>query len=61
MGAFKELSSNFFKDIVKTAEEMDYSKPNILVLKGDELSLKNSYPVVYNNLLSCNHNRDKRT
>ena len=51
MGAFKELSSNFFKDIVKTAEEMGYSKPNILVLKGDELSLKNSYPVVYNNLL----------
>ena len=61
MGAFKELSSNFFKDIVKTAEELGYSKPNILILKGDEFSLKNSYPVVYNNLLSCDHNRDTRT
>lgn len=61
MGAFKELSKNFFKDIVQTAENLNYSKSNILILKGDEDALKSDYPNVYDNLLSCNHNRDKRT
>ena len=61
MGAFQQLSKNFFKDIIKTAQELNYSESNILILKGDENLLRIKYPVTYNNLLSCNHHRDHRT
>lgn len=61
MGAFQQLSTNFFKDIIKTAEDLNYSESNILILKGEKELLKAKYPQIYNNLLSCNHHRDNRT
>ncbi len=61
MGAYNELSKNFFKDIVQTARDFGYSESNILILLGQENELKERYPEVYSNLVSCNHNRDKRT
>lgn len=61
MGAFNELSKHFFHDIVTKAREMSYSESNILILEGNEEELRNRFPQVYSDLLSCNHNRDMRT
>ena len=61
MGAYSELSKHFFKDIVQTARDFGYSESNILILLGQENELKTKFPDVYSNLVSCNHNRDKRT
>lgn len=61
MGAYKELSAHFFKDIASKARELNYSDSNILILEGKERELRECYPNIYSNLLSCNHNRDKRT
>ena len=61
MGAFTELSKNIFKDIVAKAIELNYSESNILILSNKELALKEKYPNVYANLLSCKHNRDMRS
>lgn len=47
--------------ILNVALRLNYSEPNILILKGDESSLRERYPDVYKNLLSCNHHKDSRT
>jgi len=61
MGAFSELSNNFFKNIIEKAKELNYSESNILILQGNLNELKDKFPDVYSNLISCTHNRDKRT
>ena len=61
MGAYQELSNKIFEDIVKVAKDLNYSESNILILDNKETELKENFPEVYNNLLSCGHNRDGRT
>lgn len=60
MGAYLELS-NFFKNgLINEAKKFKYSNSNILILEGQESSLKTEYPAIYSNLVSCKHNRDRR-
>lgn len=61
MGAFSELSKYFSQGIVAKAEQLSYSDDNILILKGDELSLRKLHPDIWANLQSCTHHRDRRT
>ena len=61
MGAFSELSKYFSQGIVSKAEQLSYSEDNILILKGDELSLRKLHPDIWENLQSCTHHRDRRT
>ena len=61
MGAFNQLSAYYPEGLVKKAKELNYSDSNLLILVGDEQGLKNSYPDVYANLLSCGHNKDGRS
>ena len=51
----------FDKPIIEVAKSMNYTEDNILILENDEITLKNKYPEIYSNLLSCSHNRDFRT
>lgn len=61
MGAFAQLSACFRNGLIPTAERLVYSESNLLILEGNELELRRRYPEVYNNLLSCAHNKDNRT
>jgi hypothetical protein len=61
MGAFYGLSQYFSKGIISKAIELGYSEPNVLILKGDEISLRNKYPEVWKCLTSCVHQMDKRS
>lgn len=51
----------FNNSIINTAQKLNYTEDNILILNNDEESLKIKYPEIYNNLLSCTHNRDYRS
>lgn len=56
------MLEKFFDDsIINIAKKMNYSEDNILILENKENELKIKYPEIYNNLLSCSHNRDFRT
>ena len=61
MGAFTELSKLFKGGLVHQAMRHHYSESNICILEGNEERLRNSFPEVYSNLVSCRHNRDMRT
>ena len=58
---YKELSNFFEMRLELLAKKLNYSESNILVLEGNEEELKNLYPDVYANILSCVHNRDGRS
>lgn len=58
---FEKLSDFFPISLVNLAIKLKYSEDNILVLKGDEESLKTKYPETYANILSCEHEKDERT
>lgn len=56
------MLEKFFDDsVINVAKNMNYSEENILILENKENDLKQRYPEIYNNLLSCRHNRDFRT
>ena len=61
MGAFVGLSKYFSNGVLSSARDMGYSEPNLLVLSGDIDGLQNKYPEVWNSLVSCDHQRDKRS
>ena len=61
MSAFAELSKYFSKGIVQTAADLGYSESNLMILSGDEKQLRASFPEIWNNILSCSHNRDTRS
>ena len=58
---YKELSNFFEMRLELLAKKLNYSESNILVLEGNEEELKNLYPDVHANILSCIHNRDGRS
>lgn len=61
MGAFAEVEALFGGSLIKTAKELGYSYANILIVTGDESALKRDCPNIYQNILSCGHQRDGRT
>lgn len=61
MGAFSGLTEFFGCNLAQLAAQLHYSEDNILVLQGDAAHLQKEYPEIYHNILSCKHNRDKRT
>lgn len=60
MGAYTFLSGFFPSSLVERAKQAGYDDDNILILQGDEVSLKTDHRQTYNNILSCIHNRDSR-
>lgn len=58
---YRELSKFFAMPLENLAKKLNYSESNILILEGNEEKLKTLYPDVYQNILSCVHNRDGRT
>ena len=60
MGAYSGMSQ-LLGDLVPIANSLNYPESSITVLKGDMQELQIKHPQTYNNLLSCRHNRDRRT
>lgn len=58
---YNELAKFFGMPLETLAKKIGYQESNILILKGDEENLKNFYPNIYQNILSCVHNRDGRS
>ena len=57
----KLLSELYKKPLDKVAEELNYKKSNILILQGKFDSLKIEFPEVWREIISCTHNKDKRS
>lgn len=55
------LEKFFDYPLIMIAKELGYSEENILILEGNIDKLKSDYLDIYNNLKTCNHNRDSRT
>lgn len=60
MGAFYGVSRFFGKPLDKVAAELMYTDDNILILSGKETELKERYPDIYSNMMSCRHQADGR-
>ena len=64
MGAYAGLSS-FFNgsngSLRDYAIRYGYDDSNIIILEGNEASLRENHLQIYNNLLSCRHHSDNRT
>lgn len=61
MGAFEHISKMYRYGIRNKAIELGYSEANICVLDGNIDVLKNRHGKVFENLLSCSHNKDHRS
>ncbi len=61
MGAFVGAQAFFNIPILEVAKKYNYDKDNLLILEGNERSLKMEYPQTYHNIISCRHHADKRT
>ncbi len=61
MGAFRELPHFIGESLSNLAIQLKYSDSNILILNGEINELQARFPDVYENILSCRHNRDSRT
>ena len=60
MSTFKGIRDYLFSNIVEKAEEFGYSEQNILILRGDTEEVRKKYPALYDKILGCWHNSDKR-
>lgn len=61
MSTFSEIQQLFSKPLQEIAKELGYPDSTICVLSGSEVAVKTKYLAIYNNILSCLHNRDART
>ena len=61
ISTFSGLCKFYQKPVAKIAKRLGYSESNILILEGKELELQKKYPSVYQSLLTCSQNKDKRT
>ncbi len=50
-----------YPDLIEKAKAFGYPGSSICILEGDEKKLQHDFPTAYNNLMSCNHHRDRRT
>ena len=60
MGAYQNMSG-LYPDLIEKAKAYGYPSSSICILEGDEKKLQRDFPDAYNNLMSCNHHRDRRT
>ncbi len=60
MGAFNQLTA-LEGDLTVLAQKLNYPASSICVLSGDIEALQRDYPNIYDNLLSCIHNKDRRS
>ncbi len=60
MGAYNHMFG-LFPDLIDRARILGYPDSSVCVLSGDEGLLKSKFPDAYKNLISCIHNRDRRT
>lgn len=60
MGAYEGLTRFFHGDLCDLAARLEYSAENLCVLRGDAAELQRRFPETYENILSCEHNKDKR-
>lgn len=58
---YDELTKFFNMQLDRIALKINYENDNILILQSNEEELKERYPDIYNNIMSCTHNRDNRT
>ena len=61
MGAFTNLSAFFNVNLARLAEQLKYSQANVLILNGQESDLKEMFPGIHKNILTCSYNADYRT
>lgn len=61
MSAFEGLSNFFGASLEDMAKRLNYNPANILILQNKEKELRLKFPETYTNLVSCKHNRDRRT
>ncbi len=61
MGAFDGATKFFDSSLEQVAREYGYSAENILILSGEEATLRSQYPHIYENLSGCRHHADRRT
>lgn len=57
---YEKLENFFDETIINVAKKMGYREENIIILEDDEAKLRKEYPDIYDNLISCSHNRDSR-
>ena len=48
-------------DLYSAAKNLGYPSSSICILEGDIKKLERLFPDAYQNLISCNHHRDRRT
>lgn len=60
MGAYQYMIG-LYPNLIEKAKSYNYPSASICILEGNESRLKSDYPDTYKNLMSCNHNRDRRT
>lgn len=58
---YNTLNNLFKKPLHQVAKKINYSQSNIYILENEFSKLKTDYPQIWNALLSCKHNKDKRT
>lgn len=61
MGAFTGLTDFFGCDLAGLARRLHYTQDNLYILGGDMESLRREFPQIYDNIMSCEHNKDSRT
>ena len=55
------LSKLYKKPLYIVGEELGYKKSNILILENKFDRLKNEFPEVWQQIISCTHNKDQRS
>lgn len=60
MGAYQHIKE-LYPNLVERAKLYNYPDSSVCILEGDIARLECEFPVIYNNLCSCRHNRDIRT
>ncbi len=58
---YTELSNLFKYNLTNVAKSLGYSTYNLLILAKDFKTLQLEFPEVWNSLMSCRHQKDKRT
>jgi hypothetical protein len=60
MSSFEGLNNFFNGELINIANNLAYSKVNLLILNGKEEEIKIKYPETYQNILSCRYHADNR-
>lgn len=58
---YNSLGNLYNRPLFEIAKELNYKESNIYILQNNFIKLQQEYPTVWEALLSCKHNKDKRT